>query len=114
MAGAAVASTVMAHATTGGALQQPVGALLMAIALGGLMVSSIPFRGWKTLQVRRRDLTGIAITLGLTLVMAVQYDISWAFFVCNLVYSASGPVEALLTRRWRVSDHDAMRIDAAR
>jgi len=111
MAGAAVASTVMAHATTGGALQQPVGALLMAVVLGVLMVSSIPFRGWKTLSLRPRDLTGVAITLGLTLVIAVRYDISWAFFLCNLVYSASGPVEALLTRRWRVSDHEPVRVD---
>lgn len=114
MAGASVASTIMAHATTGGVLTgPPTGALLMAATLGLLMVSSIPFRGWKTLQVRPRDMTAVAITMGLTLVMAVRYDISWAFFACSLIYSASGPVEAFLTRRWRVSDHEAVRLDSS-
>jgi len=114
MAGAAVASTVMAHAhISGEVMQQPVGAMFMAIVLGVLMVSSVPFRGWKTLRLRRRDLMGVAITFGLTLVLAVRFDISWAFFLGSLVYTSSGPVEALFTRRWRVSDHDELSMAAA-
>lgn len=113
MAGAAVASTVMAHAQmSGGVIQQPAGALLIAIVLGVLMVSSVPFRGWKTLRLRRRDLIGVAITLGLTLVLAVRFDISWAFFFGSVVYTLGGPLEALLTRRWTVSDHEPVVVHA--
>lgn len=115
MAGAAVASTVMAHAhISGQVIHQPVTAMAIAIALGLLMVSAVPFRGWKTLRLRRRDLMGVAVTLGLTLVLAVRFDISWAFFLGSLVYTASGPVEALATRRWRVADHDALKVASAR
>lgn len=115
MAGAAVASTVMAHAhISGGVVEQPVGAMLIAVVLGVLMVSAVPFRGWKTLRLRRRDLMGVAITLGLTLVLAVRFDISWAFFLGSLVYTSSGPVEALLTRRWKVADHDELQVATAR
>ena len=72
------------------------------MSLAVLMVSSVPYRGWKTLRLRRRDILGIALVLGFTLVMAVQFDISLAFFTSLAVYSASGPVEALLTGRWSV------------
>ncbi len=113
MAGAAVASTVMAQAFTDPTAQHPVAALFMAISLGVLMVSSIPYRGWKTLKLRRRDLMGVAITLGLTLVISVKFDISWAFFLANLVYSASGLVEAAITRRWRVADLEELAVAVA-
>jgi CDP-diacylglycerol--serine O-phosphatidyltransferase len=115
MAGAAVASTVMVHAHISGAVvQQPIGAMSISVLMGVVMVSSIPFRGWKTLRLRRRDLMGIAMTLGLTLVLAVRYDISWAFFLGSCIYTVSGPLEALVTRRWRVSDHDALAVAVAR
>lgn len=105
MGGAMVAAAVMAHAR---ALPDqdipPVGILGMTVALSLLMVSSVPFRGWKTLKLRRRDILGISLMLGFTLLMAVRYDISLAFFTALTIYSASGPVEALVTRKWTVAD----------
>ena len=98
MGGSMVAAAVMAHAR---ALPDqdipPVGILAIAMALALLMVSSVPFRGWKTLKLRRRDILGISL-------MAVRYDISLAFLTALTIYSASGPVEALVTRKWTVAD----------
>jgi CDP-diacylglycerol--serine O-phosphatidyltransferase len=115
MAGAGVASAVMVHSyVAGGAFNPSVGSLFMALVLGVLMVSSVPYRGWKTLRLRRRDLIGVALTLGFTLVMAVRFDIAWAFFLGSIIYASSGPLEALFTRRWRVSDHDDLKMATIR
>ncbi|MBO84325.1 MAG: CDP-diacylglycerol--serine O-phosphatidyltransferase [Deltaproteobacteria bacterium] len=114
MAGAGVASAVMAHSYIDGNFNHSASALLIAILLSILMVSSVPYRGWKTLRLRGRDLFGVALTLGFTLVMAVRVDISWAFFLGSIVYVGSGPVEALFTRRWRVSDHDDLQVAGVR
>jgi CDP-diacylglycerol--serine O-phosphatidyltransferase len=105
MGGAMVAAAVMAHARALPDTElNPFGVLAIAFCLALLMVSSVPYRGWKTLRLRRRDILGIALVLGFTLLMAVRFDISLAFFSALAVYSASGPVEALLTRRWSVGD----------
>ena len=52
--------------------------------------------------------------LGFTLVMAVRFDIAWGFFLGSVIYVSSGPVEALFTRRWRVTDHDELAVAPAR
>jgi CDP-diacylglycerol--serine O-phosphatidyltransferase len=112
MSGGAVASVVMAHAQLGGGvIERPYGAVFVAVLLGVLMVSSVPYRGWKTF--RTPHMIGLAITLGLTLVLAVRYDISWAFFFASIIYTAMGPVEAALTRRWRVADYENLQVASA-
>lgn len=102
MAAAMACSAVMADAWGGLDGARPALGFMVSVGLGLLMVSPLPYRGWKTLKLRRRDLIGVAITLGLTLVIGVRYDISWAFLLANLVYTFSAPVEAGLTGRWRI------------
>jgi CDP-diacylglycerol--serine O-phosphatidyltransferase len=112
MGGAMVASAVMAHAGSFADVQVPAEVVLAGcIGMGLLMVSSVPYRGWKTLKLRPRDIMGVALTLGFTLVAAVRYDIALAFFLANLIYTLSGPVEALFTGRWSTA-RQAVRVSA--
>lgn len=107
MAGAMVASSSMAVAATGGLPDAPISVFLLTVVLGLLMVSSVPYRGWKTLKLRPLHLMVVTFVLASMLVLATQFDGSLAFCLAAAGYAASGPVEAALRGRWQVEDIEA-------
>jgi CDP-diacylglycerol--serine O-phosphatidyltransferase len=105
--GAALAgSAVMAQAHSGQAIHAPLPVLGATLLTGLLMVSEVPYRGWKTLKLRPLEMGFMALVLGMMLVLTVQIDISMGFFAASAIYALMGPTEALLRGRWSVEDHE--------
>jgi CDP-diacylglycerol--serine O-phosphatidyltransferase len=102
MAGATVASAVMAHAASGRTnVEHPLHVLVLAVSLALLMVSSVPYRSHKSIRRRSYLVVFVMLFLGTLLTIAVRYNLSTAFVSVLLAYGVSGPLEALLFRRRR-------------
>ncbi len=101
--GGMVAAAVMWHATQAGGEQvaQPWNVFLLSVALGMLMVSSVPYRGMKTLKLDRWGVIVAMLVLGAFLTASFFFKWSSGYVALGFLYVASGPVE-LLIRRDRV------------
>ena len=61
------------------------------------MVSSVPYRGVKTLRLSPQVLAGVTVLAATCVAVASIYDISAVFVMFGLLHVSSGPVEAFLT-----------------
>ena len=98
MGGGTVAVAVMAHAASGRGEVEPLVVLGFTIFTALLMVSRVPFRGFKSFRISRRTVLNFAVCLAGVLVVAVRYNLSTAFLTIGLVYIASGPLELIIRR----------------
>lgn len=98
MGGGTVAVAVMAHAASGRGEVEPLLVLGFTIFTAILMVSQVPFRGFKSFRISRRTVVNFAVCLAGVLVVAVRYNLSTAFLAIGLVYIASGPLELIVRR----------------
>lgn len=97
MAGATVAAAVMAHAAIGRTnVEHPLTVWLLALVLAFLMVTRVPYRTFKTMRLSRSTIAGLALTLGVIMVVSLRFDFSIAFLGALGLYVASGPLEAIL------------------
>lgn len=97
-AGGTVAAVVMWF--SGSQLPAPTNAgavVALVLYLAILMVSTVPFRGLKTLKLSPRTLALLVVGLGLCLAIAARYDISTLFVIFGVGHVMSGPLEALFT-----------------
>jgi len=100
MAGATVAAAVMAHAASGRTLvEHPWNVWVLALVLGVLMVSRVPYRSAKSLRLSRETMLGLALACGVVLAIAVRYRFPTAFISLLGAYVISGPLEAILHRK---------------
>ena len=63
-----------------------------------LMVSTVPFRGFKSFRLSRGMILNVAVVLASVLVVSVRYNLSTAFLAIGLIYIASGPLELIVRR----------------
>jgi len=100
MAGATVASAVMAHAASGRtSVEHPWNVWVLAMLLGLLMVSRVPYRNAKSLALSRESMIALALVLGIVLAIAVRYRFPTAFITVLGAYVVSGPLEAMIRRK---------------
>jgi len=100
MAGGTVAAAVMAHAAAGRAgVEHPWNVWALALLLGFLMVSSVPYRTPKSLKLSRETMILSALFWAALLLVAVKYRVSAAFVLLLGSYVVSGPLEAILLRK---------------
>jgi CDP-diacylglycerol--serine O-phosphatidyltransferase len=100
MAGATVAAAVMAHAASGRtAVEHPWNVWVLALVMGLLMVSRVPYRSAGSMRLSRESMLGLALALGLILAIAVRYRFSTAFIAVLGAYVVSGPLEAIIRRK---------------
>ena len=66
--------------------------------VAGLMVSTVPYRGFRSFRISRETVLVIALTLAAVLVTAVRWNLSTAFMAFGVSYIASGPAELVLRR----------------
>ena len=100
MAGGTVAAAVMAHAAAGRlSVEHPWNVWCLALVLGFLMVSSIPYRTPKSLRMSRNMTIVTALFCASLLLVAMQYRVSTAFIVLLGSYVVSGPLEAIFRRK---------------
>lgn len=112
MGGGTVAVAVMAHAASGRTdVEQPLFVVAFAILVALLMVSTIPYRGFKSFRLSRRTILGIAVFIGAVLLTALKWNLATAFFAIGITYIVSGPTEWLVRRvlgqPW---EHGALRV----
>lgn len=98
MGGGTVAVAVMAHAASGRGDIEPLLVLAFTLFTALLMVSTVPFRGFKSFRISRGTVLNFAVLLAGVLVVAVRYNLSTAFLTIGLTYIASGPVELIVRR----------------
>ena len=99
-AGVTVAAAVMAHAASGRtSVEHPVNVLVLALVLGLLMVSAIPYRTFRAF--RQGGVVWLALTLGAVIAVAVRYRVQTAPIALAGVYVVSGPLERLVRLRRR-------------
>lgn len=97
-AGGTVASVVMWFAGSDRPAPANAGALVsLVLCLSWLMVSTVPYRGLKSLKLSPRGLALVAILFGACLAIAASYDISTLFVLFGVGHVLSGPLESLLT-----------------
>lgn len=103
MAGATVAAAVLWHSSTldNAQVAHPWNVFMLAMAMGLLMVSSVPYRGLKTLKLDRWGVIVAMLALGGLLTASFFFKWSLLYLVLGAVYVVSGPLE-LLIRRDRV------------
>jgi len=100
MAGGMLAAMVMAHAALGRTfVAHPEGPLALTLLLALLMVSPVPFRTFESFRRDARTKAIFALTAGVGIALGLVYDISLWLFGLAVLYTTSGPVEALLGRR---------------
>jgi CDP-diacylglycerol---serine O-phosphatidyltransferase len=98
MGGGTVAVAVMAHAASGRSEVEPLLVCGFAILTALLMVSRVPFRGFKSFRISRGTILNFAVVLAGVLVVAVRFNLSTAFLAIGLAYIASGPLELIVRR----------------
>lgn len=98
MGGGTVAVAVMAHAASGRSEVEPLLVFGFAIFTALLMVSRVPFRGFKSFRISRGTILNFAVVLAGVLVVAVRFNLSTAFLTIGLIYIASGPTELIVRR----------------
>lgn len=96
-AGGTVASLVMWFAGSRLALPARGSVVALVLSLAFLMVSTIPYRGLKTLKLSPRTLAVVVVAFGACLAIAARYDISTLFVVVGMGHVLSGPLEMLVT-----------------
>jgi CDP-diacylglycerol--serine O-phosphatidyltransferase len=100
MAGGTVAAAVMAHAATGRVgVEHPWNVVALAMLLGLLMVSRVPYRTAKSLRITPRGMMLLALCFGIVLAVAMRYRVSTAFILLMGSYVLSGPLEAIIRRK---------------
>ena len=100
MAGGTVAAAVMAHAASGRlGVEHPWNVWLLALILGLLMVSSVPYRTPKGMKLSRDTMIISALFWAAILLVAVRFRISTAFVVLLGSYVLSGPLEVIIRRK---------------
>ncbi len=96
MAGGTLAAMVMTHAALGKTfVANPTAPLMLLVAFSLLMVSSVPYRLFRSIRRSPLSVAMLAGFFGLGVMMEVRYDIALWFFGSGLVYSLSGVVELL-------------------
>lgn len=98
MGGGTVAVAVMSHAASGRSEVEPLIVLGFTLFTGLLMVSTVPFRGFKSFRLSRGMVLNVAVVLASVLVVAVRFNLSTAFLAIGLIYIASGPLELIVRR----------------
>lgn len=98
MGGGTVAVAVMAHAASGRGEVEPLLVMAFALMTAVLMVSNIPYRGFKSLRISRKTVMFIAVSLAAVLVIAVRVNLSTSFLAIGLTYIAWGPAEFFVRR----------------
>ena len=98
MGGGTVAVAVMAHAASGRGEVEPLLVLAFALCTALLMVSTVPYRGFKSFRISRGTMLNFAVVLAAVLVVAVRYNLSTAFLIIGGAYIASGPLELVVRR----------------
>ena len=97
MTGGTLAGYVMWQAAGGnGLVVRPEVLALIAVAMGVLMVSNVPFRTLKTMRRNARTFAGVTIFAGAFIYCGVIWDISAVLAGLGSVYLLSGPVEAVV------------------
>jgi CDP-diacylglycerol--serine O-phosphatidyltransferase len=109
MTGGTLAGMVMWQAAGGNGLVVPAqGLALIAVSMGLLMVSNVPFRTLKTMRRNARTFAGVTIFAGAFIYCGVIWDISAVLAGLGSVYLLSGPVEGVfgypVRRRRRARD----------
>jgi CDP-diacylglycerol--serine O-phosphatidyltransferase len=100
MAGGTVAAAVMAHAASGRVgVEHPWNVVALAMLLGLLMVSRVPYRTAKSLRITPRGMMLLALCSGVVLAVAMRYRVSTAFILLMGSYVLSGPLEAIIRRK---------------
>jgi CDP-diacylglycerol--serine O-phosphatidyltransferase len=100
MAGGMVAASVMAHAASGRmGVEHPWNVWALALILGLLMVSSVPYRTPSSLKLSRGTRILSALFWAAILLVAVRYRASTAFVLLLGSYVVSGPLEAIIRRK---------------
>ena len=81
------------------------------LILGGLMISSIPFRSFKDLRKNRRARRILAVFLGACLLGAVVLDPSMWWGVGAMLYLTLGLVDGVVTAIWHRRLSQALLLD---
>ena len=110
VAGATLAASVMAHSAAGLAeVAHPWNVWLITLSLAWLMVSRVPYRTFKKRGSTRAMIIGLALFLGVVLVLTVRYRFPTAFIAVLGSYVVAGPLEAIIffrrRRALRLEDH---------
>jgi CDP-diacylglycerol--serine O-phosphatidyltransferase len=101
MAGTTVAAAVMAHAASGRVgVEHPWNVWLLALVLGLLMVSRVPYWSAKSMRISRDTTLGLALACGGVLVFAMHYRFPAAFISLLGGYVISGPLDAIWHRTY--------------
>ncbi len=96
MAGGTLAAMVMTHAALGKTfVANPTAPLMLTVAFSLLMVSSIPYRLFRSIRRSPVSVAMLAAFFGLGILLEVRYDIALWFLGSGLVYSFSGVAELL-------------------
>ncbi len=104
-AAGSVASTVLLYFHLGGEgnFSRQIALLLVVYLLGGLMVSNIPYYGFKEFDLLRRKPFGILFLMVLILALVVAFP-PVTLFIMGVVYVSSGPVLYFFKRKRAVPD----------
>lgn len=98
MGGGTVAVAVMAHSASGRGEIEPMYVLAFSIFTALLMVSTVPYRGFKSFRISRGTVLNFSVLLAGLLVVGVRFNLSTAFLAIGLTYIASGPIELIVRR----------------
>jgi len=97
MSGGTLAAFVMWQAGGGDGVELRADALAaISIAMGVLMVSSVPYRTLKTMRRNVRTVAGVTIFAGAFIYCGVMWDISTVLVILGSTYLLSGPVELIV------------------
>jgi len=96
MAGGTLAAMVMTHAALGKTfVANPTAPLMLTVAFSLLMVSSVPYRLFRSIRRSPVSVAMLAAFFGLGILLEVRYDIALWFLGSGLVYAFSGVLELL-------------------
>ena len=100
MAGGTVAAFVLWHASSAGNEQvaHPWNVFFLAVAMGFLMVSSVPYRGLKSLKIDRWGVIVAMLIVAGMLTASFFFQWSLLYLLIGGTYVLSGPVELLIRR----------------
>jgi CDP-diacylglycerol--serine O-phosphatidyltransferase len=97
MSGGTLAAYVMWQAGGGNGVELNAETLAMiAISMGVLMVSSVPYRTLKTMRRNVRTVAGVTAFAGAFIYCGVIWDISTVLVILGSIYLLSGPVELVV------------------
>lgn len=97
MAGGTLSVVIMFASRYGESVDLVGGVVTLALCMALLMVSSVPFRGLKTLKMSPPVLAGLVVFSAACLALGTFYDISAVLVTIGVLHVVSGPLEALVT-----------------